>query len=50
MDLTFTKPGGKFDERTVARPGLAPSPIACPKQGIIPHDMVHYAVESTRSS
>jgi hypothetical protein len=21
--------------------------IDCPKQGIIPHDMVHYAVEST---
>ncbi|PPU04588.1 hypothetical protein XacyCFBP1159_22365 [Xanthomonas arboricola pv. corylina] len=29
------------------RDGLLAESIDCPKQGIIPHDMVHYAVEST---
>ncbi|MFD1105154.1 hypothetical protein [Sphingobium olei] len=47
MDLIFTKRGGKFDELAVHRPGRASETIQCPKQGIIPHDMVHYAVEST---
>ncbi|MBL8774159.1 MAG: hypothetical protein JNK30_22415, partial [Phenylobacterium sp.] len=30
----------------VERDGRAPEAVACPKQGILPHDMVHYAVES----
>jgi hypothetical protein len=47
MELIFTKLGGKFDELAVHRPGRAPETIQCPKQGILPHDMVHYAVEST---
>lgn len=47
MRLTFTKRGGKYDDLLIERPDRAPETIACPKQGIIPHDMVHYAVEST---
>lgn len=45
MDVTFTKGRGKFDRMTVLRDGASQS-IDCPKQRIIPHDMVHYAVES----
>lgn len=29
----------------VVRGGIVSESIECPKQGIIPHDMVHYAVE-----
>ena len=47
MLLTFTKRGGKHDDLVIDRPGRPPERISCPKQGIIPHDMVHYAVEST---
>ena len=47
MQLTFTKRGGKHDELVIERSGGPPETISCPKQGIIPHDMVHYAVEST---
>jgi len=46
MEITFTKGTGKYDEMRVIRNGT-PEVIACPKQRIIPHDMVHYAVEST---
>jgi hypothetical protein len=46
MRLTFTKRAGKYDDLLVERAGSPPETIACPKQGIIPHDMVHYAVES----
>lgn len=46
MKLTFTKGAGKFDRlEIVAADGPRP-PIDCPKQGIIPHDMVHFAVEA----
>lgn len=45
MDITFTKGRGKFDRMTVLRDG-ASQDIDCPKQRIIPHDMVHYAMES----
>lgn len=45
MRLTFTKGAGKFDALVVERDGMAAERIDCPKQGIIPHDMVHYAVE-----
>ena len=46
MKLTFTKGAGKFDRLDiVAEDGPRP-PIDCPKQGIIPHDMVHWAVEA----
>ena len=47
MRLTFIKGSGKYDALHIERDGVVLEPIACPKQGIIPHDMVHYAVEST---
>ena len=47
MQMTFTKGSGKYDELLVERDGRGVETILCPKQGIIPHDMVHYAVEST---
>ncbi|HSM99837.1 MAG TPA: hypothetical protein VLS52_02375 [Rudaea sp.] len=47
MQLIFTKGSGKHDRMDVVRDGAAAESIDCPKQGIIPHDMVHYAVEST---
>jgi predicted small metal-binding protein len=47
MRLTFTKRAGKYDELVIERDGRLADPIPCPKQGIIPHDMVHYAVESS---
>jgi len=44
--LTFAKGAGKVDRlEIVAADGPRP-PIDCPKQGIIPHDMVHFAVEA----
>ena len=46
MRLTFTKREGKHDSLLIERDGLPDETIACPKQGIIPHDMVHFAVES----
>jgi hypothetical protein len=46
MRLVFTKGAGKYDQMRVERPDRASETIACPKQGIIPHDMVHFAVES----
>ncbi|WP_156255899.1 hypothetical protein [Sandarakinorhabdus oryzae] len=46
MKLTFTKGSGKFD-RLLIEAADGPRPlIECPKQGIIPHDMVHFAVEA----
>lgn len=47
MQLVFTKGAGKFDRMEVLRTGQPAEVIECPKQGIIPHDMVHYAVEHT---
>lgn len=48
MKLIFTKGAGKYDQMEVFRPGAAaPEHIDCPKQRIIPHDMMHYAVEHT---
>lgn len=46
MELVFTKGSGKYDTLVMRRPGLPDAEIACPKQRIIPHDMVHFAVES----
>lgn len=46
MILTFTKGSGKFDRLEIlAADGPRPA-IMCPKQRIIPHDMVHFAVEA----
>jgi hypothetical protein len=47
MQLIFTKGSGKYDRMDLVRPGNELESIQCPKQRIIPHDMVHYAVEST---
>lgn len=47
MQLVFTKRSGKMDELVVTRPDGSRERIDCPKQGMIPHEMVHYAVEST---
>lgn len=47
MQLVFTKGSEKHDRMDVVRDGALVESIECPKQGIIPHDMVHYAVEST---
>ena len=46
MRLTFTKRAGKYDDLVIERRDRPSDTIQCPKQGIIPHDMVHYAVES----
>jgi hypothetical protein len=46
MRLVFTKGPGKHDRMDVMRDDVVSESIECPKQGIIPHDMVHYAVES----
>lgn len=45
MWLTFTKGGGKTDMLHIVRADGSEARIDCPKQGIIPHDMVHFAVE-----
>ena len=47
MKLVFTKGSGKYDLMEVFRPSKEPERVECPKQRIIPHDMVHYAVEHT---
>ena len=46
MRLIFTKGSGKFDRLNIVAADGPRSPIECPKQGIIPHDMVHFAVEA----
>jgi hypothetical protein len=47
MRLVFTRRPGKFDRLEVFRPDGTTAIVDCPKQGIVPHDMVHYAVEHT---
>jgi hypothetical protein len=49
MQLTFTKRSGKHDDLAIDRDDRDRETLSCPKQGIIPHDMVHYAVESSLS-
>lgn len=46
LTLAFTKGAGKSDALLLTRDDGAIERIDCPKQGIIPHDMVHFAVES----
>lgn len=46
VEFVFTKGTGKHDRLEVVRTDGRRETIICPKQGIIPHDMVHYAVES----
>lgn len=45
MKLLFTKRTGKHDNLLLTRDDDSTERIACPKQGMIPHDMVHFAVE-----
>jgi hypothetical protein len=45
MRLLFTKQAGKHDRLTITRADGSTAQVDCPKQGMIPHDMVHYAVE-----
>lgn len=47
MQLLFTKCTGKYDRLEIRRSSTTVETIQCPKQGIIPHDMVHYVVERT---
>lgn len=47
MQLVFTKGSGKYDRMEVVRGDGAVERVDCPRQRIIPHDMVHYVVEST---
>ena len=47
MHLVFTKGSGKHDRMDVLRNDVVAESVECPKQGIVPHDMVHFAVEST---
>lgn len=46
MEISFVKRRGKYDLVHIRHADRSES-IDCPKQGIIPHDMVHYAVEHT---
>lgn len=45
MKATFVKGRGKYDELRIARPDGTSQTMACPKQRIVPHEMVHFAVE-----
>lgn len=45
VKLVFVKGSGKYDRLLVQR-GDATESVDCPKQRIIPHDMVHFTVES----
>ena len=47
MQLVFTKGSGKHDRMDILRGDGSVERTDCPKQRIIPHDMVHYVVEST---
>ncbi len=46
MQLTFTRLPGKNDRLEIVTATGARPTVDCPKQGIIPHDMVHFAVEA----
>jgi hypothetical protein len=42
----FTKGPAKLDRLDIIRPDGSVEQVDCPKQRIIPHDMVHHAVEA----
>jgi hypothetical protein len=46
MQLRFTKGPGKVDWLDITVDGVARPRIDCPKQRIIPHDLVHFGVEA----
>ncbi len=45
LKLRFTKGSGKVDRLDLIQPDGTTHYVDCPKQRIIPHDMVHFAVE-----
>ena len=47
MKLVFTKGSGKFDFMEVFQQDIDAQRVNCPKQRIIPHEMMHYAIEHT---
>jgi hypothetical protein len=47
MKIVFTKGSGRVDSMEVARSDGSTECVKFPKQGIIPHDMVQFAVEQT---
>lgn len=49
MKITFTRGSGKYDRMEIEHDSGAVQRVACPHQRIIPHDMVHFAVEGTLS-
>lgn len=46
MRLIFTKGAGKMDRMEMIHADRPPEMLESPKHRIIPHDMVHYAVET----
>ena len=46
MRLVFTKGSAKMDRMEMIHADGRAEALDCPKQRIIPHDMVHYAVET----
>jgi hypothetical protein len=46
MRLVFTKGAGKIDRMEMIHADRPPEFLDCPKQRILPHDMIHYAVET----
>lgn len=45
MRMIFSKLAGKYDRLQIIRDGGGSEVVMQPKQGIIPHDMVHFVVE-----
>lgn len=46
LTLAFTKGAGRMDRLVVTHPDGRQEAIDAPKQRIVPHDMVHFAIES----
>lgn len=46
MTVEFKKGSGREDHWLIARGDGSSEQLLCPKQGILPHQMAHYAVES----
>jgi hypothetical protein len=47
MQIQFAKQSGKYDRMTCFRADGTTTSCPMPKQGILPHDFVHYVVEET---
>ncbi len=47
MEMIFTKGSGKTNQLEIYNDGVAPQTLVSPKQRIIPHELVHSAVEYT---